>query len=180
MKTAAKSVRSTRYCNRSDFLGSQQPGHARTGGQERTGAGERTEGQKRHRTGQPKDRTRPCQSKSVCHASIIRNDAQSTVASGTRDWIEPLTDMRIPRLPAYTYGRPVCDAGDATFRGTFREFRGTFRERFASFTQGSTHVSRTFRGVSRMSPGQAICSLPRACGLPSTRKVCYLIFVHFN
>ena len=79
-----------------------------------------------------------------------------------------------------TYGRPVCDAGDATFRGTFREFRGTFRERFASFTLGSTHVSRTFRGVSRMSPGQAICSLPRACGLPSTRKVCYLIFVHFN
>ena len=80
----------------------------------------------------------------------------------------------------HTYGRPVCDAGDATFRGTFREFHRTFRERFASFTQGSTHVSRTFRGVSRMSPGQAICSLPRVCGLPSTRKVCYLIFVHSN
>ena len=28
--------------------------------------------------------------------------------------------------------------------GTFREFRGTFREGFASFTQGSTHVLRTF------------------------------------
>ena len=45
---------------------------------------------------------------------------------------------------ADTYGRPLRDAEDATFRGTFREFRGTFREGFASFTQGSTHVSRTF------------------------------------
>ena len=48
------------------------------------------------------------------------------------------------RVITYTYGRPLRDAEDATFRGTFREFRGTFREGFASFTQGSTHVSRTF------------------------------------
>ena len=44
----------------------------------------------------------------------------------------------------HTYGRPLRDAEDATFRGTFREFRGRFREGFASFTQGSTHVSHTF------------------------------------
>ena len=47
------------------------------------------------------------------------------------------------------YGRPVRDAGDATFRGTFRKVTRTFRRRFAGFTQGITLVSHTFHSVSR-------------------------------
>ena len=46
---------------------------------------------------------------------------------------------------AHTYGRPVCDAGDTTFRTCFAHVSRCF----ARFTQGITHVSRMFRDVSR-------------------------------
>ena len=80
-------------------------------------------------------------------------------------------------------GRYVRDAEDATFHGS-RDVSRVSRDvsrRFREFHTGEyarfTHVSHTFRSVSRMSPWQAISSLPRACGLPSTRKVCHLISV---
>ena len=47
---------------------------------------------------------------------------------------------------AHTYGRPVCDAGDTTFRTCFAHVSRCF----ARFTQGITHVSRMFRACFAM------------------------------
>ena len=76
------------------------------------------------------------------------------------------SDLSINMVPSDTYGRPVCDAEDATFRTcfamlrarfahvsqlshwAFRMFRtcfAMFRTRFATFTLGISHVSHMFR-----------------------------------
>ena len=54
-----------------------------------------------------------------------------------------------PRPATHTYGRPVCDAGDATFRTCFAHVSRCF----ARFTQGITHVSRMFRACFAMFRG---------------------------
>ena len=55
----------------------------------------------------------------------------------------------------HTYGRPVYDAGDATFRTCFAHVSRCF----ARFTQGITHVSRMFRACFAMFRGVSQDSL---------------------